>query len=80
MRVYFIKDFIIDGRLHKAGSNATLWDATAAIRGKYAIPYNERFAYEPQGKQETAAQSSGKEKEDRVKATEKKRKNNQKGG
>lgn len=62
MRVFFIKDFLQDGRLFKAGSNAILWDATDAISSKSAIPYDQRSKVtedEPQTKKKTIPQSSG---------------------
>jgi hypothetical protein len=59
MRVYFIKDYQDGDITHRKGQNATLWDATTAIKGKYAVPYEEKdFADEPQNESKTANESA----------------------
>jgi hypothetical protein len=61
MRVYFLKDFKQDDRLFKAGTDATLWDASEALKG-FAVPYEQKRAYESQTKPEAAPESRGTQK------------------
>ena len=72
MRLYFIKDYKLpDGRVIKAGKDATLWDATDALKTKSAVPYDQRQGYEPQTEAKTTPQSAGQDPTVKAKAVKK---------
>jgi len=72
MRVYFIKDFKQDGLALKAGSNATLWDATEALK-ESAVPWEQRHYYESQRAKAATTQSAGTDKKSPAKEIKKRK-------